>query len=240
MEHSGYIALGLDLGRSGKTAFSALEGADFHVRQCFNHAISSISAPDVEQELVKICGLLQPQLILVEADGPGGVFSEFVMQHHPELPLMTVYTGHPALPLMLWQDIILAEQEYLNIRAEMYWIVRLLLRDSRLMFQYEDPELFAQLTSTQWDADKGHGDRIRIVPKKMMRINYYHSELEGNPGSRSPDKADALALSCLAYAILYSEEHAGRQHGTQSDDIIEPEEAGFFPIGMCPDIFEEA
>lgn len=240
MDHNGYLTLGLDLGRSGKTAFSALEGADFHVRQCFNHAISSISAPDVELELVKICGLLQPQIILVEADGPGGVFSEFVMQHHPEIPLLTVHTGYPAMPLLLWHDIILAEQEYLNIRAEMYWIVRLLLRDSRLMFQYEDPELFAQLTSTQWDADKGHGDKIRIVPKKMMRINYYHSELEGNPGSRSPDKADALALSCLAYAILYSEDHAGRHQGEQSDDIIEPEEPGFFPIGLCPDIFEEA
>ena len=240
MEHNGYLVLGLDLGRSGKTAFSGLEGADFHVRQCFSHAISSISAPDVETELVKICGLLNPQLIVVEADGPGGVFAEYVMLHHPEIPLFTVHTGHPPIPLMLWHDIVLTEQEYVNIRAEMYWIVRLLLRDSRLMFQYEDPELFAQLTSTQWDADKIRGDRIRIIPKKMMRINYYHSELEGNPGSRSPDKADALALSCLAYAILYSEDHAGRQKGEQPDEIIEPEEAGFFPIGLSPDIFEEA
>lgn len=240
MEANNYMALGLDLGRSGKTAFSCVEGADFHLRQCFSHAISSISAPDVEMELVKINSLLNPSLIVVEGDGPGGVFAEYAMLHHPELPLFTVFTGHPAIPLMLWQDIVLSEQEYINIRAEMYWIVRLLLRDSRLMFQYEDPELFAQLTSTQWDADKTRGDRIRIVPKKMMKISYYHSELEGNPGSRSPDKADALALSCLAYAILYSEGSAGRGTGEQSDDIIEPEEPGFFPIGLCPDIFEDA
>ncbi len=240
MERDGYMALGLDLGRSGKTAFSCVTGLDFQLRQCFSHTISSISAPDVETELVKINRLLSPDLIVVEGDGPGGVFAEFVMLHHPEIPLYTVFTGHPALSLALWDENVLSEQEYINIRAEMYWIVHLLLKNARLMFQYEDAELFAQLTSTQWDADKARGDRIRIVPKKMMKISYYHSELEGNPGSRSPDKADALALSCLAYAILYTDDNAGRQKGGQSDDIIEPEEPGFFPIGLCPDIFEDA
>ena len=217
MEHNGFMALGLDLGRSGKTAFSCVEGVNFNLRQCFSHAISSISAPDVETELVKINSLLSPNLIVVEGDGPGGVFAEYVMLHHPELPLFTVFTGHPAMPLMLWQDIVLSEQEYINIRAEMYWIVRLLLRDSRLKFQYEDPELFAQLTSTQWDADKTRGDRIRILPKKQMRISYYHSELEGNPGSRSPDKADATVMAwfsgakAITHAPQWSQEQGGRR-----------------------------
>ena len=240
MENSGIITvLGLDLGRSGKTAFSGLSGPNFRVRQVFQHAISSISAPEVEKELVKIYGMMMPQLIVLESNGPGGVFAEFVIQNHPSLPISMVDTSMPAFTLNIWDDIVLSDREYLNIRAQMYWIVRLLLRDNRLKFPYEDAELFAQLTSTQWDADKGHGEKIRIVPKKMMKINYYHSELEGNPGSRSPDKADALALSCLAYAILFDQQAGQQKGGDQQDEIIDPLVDGEFPIGLTADLFED-
>ena len=232
-------ALGLDLGRSGKTAFSCLAGPDFRVRQIFQHAISSISAPEVEKELLKVYALMLPQLIVLESNGPGGVFAEFAMMHNPGLPIFMVDTSTPGFTLSLWDEKTLSEKEFLNIRAEMYWIVRLLLRDSRLKFGFEDPELFAQLSSTRWDADKGHGEKIKILPKSTMKINYYHSELEGNPGSRSPDKADALALSALAYALLYTEQAAGRSSGEQQDEIIDPLVDGMFPIGMTTDLFEE-
>jgi len=232
------ITLGLDLGRSGKTAFSVIEGENFMVRQLLNYAISSISGPDVEKELLKFYGIYNPQVILLEANGPGGVFAEYVLKNSPSLPLITVDTSMPPIPLGLWNDIVLSEKEFLNIRAEMYWILHLLFRDQRLKLQYEDPELFAQLTSTQWGVDKTYGEKIRILPKKTMRINYYHSELEGDPGSKSPDKADALALSSFAYTLLYTEQDGS--HGQEETaEMIEPTEDGFFPIGLSPDIYEE-
>lgn len=225
---------GLDLGRSSKTAFNILGGEGWDLRCLHMEDASSISAPEVERILNTLNGQFQPQVIIVEANGPGGVFAEFAVKNNPNLPLYTVYPDQPAYILQLWNNIVLHEREFLNIRAEMYFILRYLFRDNKIALPYEDPELFAQLTSTYWDSDKARADKIRLTPKKMMRISSHSSELEGYDFSRSPDKADALALAALGYALLMQEELESSGGGdAQQEEIVEPslENLGFFPIG---------
>lgn len=221
------ISIGCDLGRSGKTVITAIEGEKFKLRLVQSLIVSSISAPEVESMLANVHATIGGQIVLVESTGPGGVFADYIAKNRPGIPIYTVDTSLPAIDLALWNDIVLTEKEFSNIRAEMFWIVRLLFRDQRISLPSEDPELFAQLSSMRWDLDKSRGERIRIEPKKYMKISYAASELEGYSASRSPDKADALALAVLGYTFLAQNE--GKENVV--DEIIEPEVDGFFPIG---------
>ncbi len=226
------VSLGVDLGRSGKTAFSVLAGDEtWHTRVLHMEDISSISAPEAERILNVLNSQYQPNIIIIEANGPGGVLAEFAVKNNPNLPLYAVFPDHPALDIYLWNDIVMTEREFLNLRAQNYFIIRYLFRDNRIVLPYEDPELFAQLTSTYWEADRIHSDKIKLTAKKQLRFSSHGSELEGYDFSRSPDKADALALAALGYAMLMQDEHAGSSGEAQEEEIIEPFSDGFFPIG---------
>ena len=232
-------ALGCDIGRSGKTAFSCVEetgvGNSWTLRQCMQTSIVGISAPEVEQHIVRWFSILNPAIVVMEGNGPGGPASDYIILNNPQIPLLVVDTGLPGLDVPIWNNVVLSEKEFANVRAEMYWVVKLLLKERRLKFAYEDAELFGQLSSLPWELDKTKGERIKIASKRGLKLNYYHSELEGNPGSRSPDKADALALSCFGYAMV-----VGQTVGKKDDDdgIYMPDQDGFFPIGHV-DLIEE-
>lgn len=225
---------GLDLGRSGKTAFNILAGEGWNIHCIHMEDVSSISAPEAERILNVLNAQYQPAVIIIEANGPGGVLAEFAVKNNPNLPLFTVYPDQPCFTIHLWNQIVLTDREFVNIRAEMYFILRYLFRDNKITLPYEDPELFAQLTSTYWQADKNKADKIQLTPKKMMRISSHSSELEGYDFSRSPDKADALALAALGYALLMQDEITAGSGEAQEEEIIEPdfEHLGFFPVGL--------
>lgn len=227
------ISLGVDLGRSSKSAFCVIEGFGWQkLKMVHLEALSSISAPEVEKITNELCYRFGVNLAVVESNGPGGVFAEFAMLHNPQLPLFSVDVGEPPIPLQLWDDLRMDEREYYNIRAENYFIVRHLFRAGKLKLAFEDTELFAQLTATYWDTDKTRSDKIKLMPKKNMRMSDFASELEGVQFSRSPDKADALALACLGYAILMQDELASQQGG-QMDEIMQPTVEGYFDIGRA-------
>ena len=227
------IVMATDAGRSGKTAFNILVGTGWNVRCVHMEDHSSISAPDIERYINSLNAQFSPEIIMIEGNGPGGVIAEFSYKNNPNLPMFIIYPDHPPIRLALWENIVLSEMEYVNIRAEMYFILRYLFRDNRIILPYEDPELFAQLTSTYWQADKNKSDRIQLTPKKMLRFSSHSSELEGYDFSRSPDKADALTLAALGYALLMQEEAAANSGESQEEEIIQPdlEHLGFFPIG---------
>jgi hypothetical protein len=227
--------LGLDLGRSGKTATSILTGSRFRVTCDYMDAVPSISAIDV----VTNVGMLyedypEIDLILLESNGPGGVFAEFAKEKHPQWPIVTVDTSHPAFDLWLWDEQRLTPNEFLNIRAEMYWLARLFFKDRRIKLSREDPEFMTQMASTPWDFDKQRNDRIYLPSKRTINIQYRYSELEGETGSRSPDKADSFCLALLAFCLLSQEEvNSGP---VAEDEIYQPEHEGFFNIGVLGDL----
>ena len=222
---------GCDLARSGKSAFSVLAGQDWKVRLVHLSALQSVSGPDVEARLCQLHYQYNPALWVLELNGPGGVFADFVTKNHPEIPLATVDVSLPPIDLLLWKDIPISAAEYLNLRAAMYFIVRLMLRDKRLTFISEDAELFAQLSSTWWEPDRSRAEKIKLVNKKSLKFAQGVSELEGFNFSKSPDKADSLALAAFGFAVLAQEE---RGEGEAEEDFIcQPDFPGFFPIGKA-------
>lgn len=229
-----YISMGTDIARSGQSAFCVLAGVDWHVRMIHLSSIASVTAPEVEAVLVSVAMRYEPHVIVLESNGPGAMFADFVAKNQPGLALATIDTSLPATPLPLWGSLELTAKEILNIRTEMHWIVRLLLRDRRLTFDKEDEELFAQLSSMTWDYDRIRGDRIALISKRNLRLPH-GSELEVEPFSRSPDKADALALAALGYAALQQRDLPATVE--IEEDIIQPEFEGFYDIGRAG-IFE--
>ena len=72
-----------------------------------------------------------------------------------------------------------------------------------------------------------------------MRFSSHVSELEGYDFSRSPDKADALALASLGYALLMQEIISDAQGPTQQEEeIIDPLIDGMFAVGATDIEFE--
>jgi hypothetical protein len=226
-----FKVLGVDLGRSGKTSFCIIEGTDWELLCPYLKAISSISAPEVDQHVVNLHSMHNFDLICIEQNGPGGTFAEFFYRDHPSVPMITVDTSAGPLLLPLWGELELSEKELINIRAEMYWIVRLLFKEQHIKLLEEDAELFAQLSSLRWDYDKNKNERIYMLTKRKFTYSRQMSELDAEPFSRSPDKADSLALAALAYAIcmlLAKQQEAG--DGENNDEIVLPLVDGFFNI----------
>ena len=223
-----------DLGRTGKTAFCALQGDNFFLRCIHMEAISSISAPEVETHLKSLHSTYRPAIIVMEINGPGGVFIDFAMKNTPDLPIVAVDTSLPAVQIPLWNDITLGGEEFQNIRAEMYWILRLLFRDQRIKFPREDAELWSQLSTIKWTFDENKKDRIQLESKKHMRLAQYRSEL-GPAFSSSPDKADSLALASLGYAVMQAEVAIAQTTGEEVDEVISPDIGfeGFIPLGKA-------
>lgn len=225
--------MGIDAGRSGKTALFLLAGtSDWRARMIHLSAIADITGPEIESAVTKVCAQFSPHIMVMESEGPGGVLADYIIKNNSNLPIFTVDTSQPASEIFLWNDIRLSDKDIYNIRAEMYWIVHLLLRDGRLKFPYEDVELWSQLTSTRWDLDIRKNEKIILQSKRHMKIDYQASELEGYNFSRSPDKADAAALAVLGYAVLMQQEH-GSSEGEQEEEIVDPIVDGIFDIGRA-------
>ena len=229
------IAIGLDAGTSGKSAIAVLKGNSWDEVHCVAlEAAQSIADPDLEALLVRYCEHYNPNVVIMEENGPGAVFAGYIERNNPTIPLATI-NPQLALPenyeLVLWDDIRITGLELLNIRASMCWILRLMFRDKRIILHFDDEELIAQLGTLRWDHDTVKGDKIYMIPKRKLRFK--NSELDEEPFSRSPDKADSLALAALGYAILMQQENVEIDMGerTAEEDIIDPIIPGMFEVG---------
>ena len=221
--------VGLDLGGSGTTVLTPLIGEQWQVRLLPQIALRSVSPQEVEGHLLTLLGLYQPRVMLAEWNGPGSVFLQYVTERHPSLPIVGVDTGLAAIPLTLWNGLQMHPLEFLNIRAQMYWLIRLLYRDKQITAVKEDAELFAQLSTIRWEFDRQYKDRIQIKPKREMGV-FYTSSLGEISIARSPDKADSLCLAALAYALCQNE---ASTITAQYDEIVQPDVEGYFPLGKA-------
>jgi hypothetical protein len=75
-------------------------------------------------------------------------------------------------------------EQYVNLRAEGYWLLRERFREGNIDIDPSDDDLAAQLTAIRY---KRSGGRIQIESKEEMRRR----------GVSSPDKADAVMLAFL-------------------------------------------
>ena len=230
------ITLGVDLGRAGKTAFCVLTGNEQFTIHCPHlSALSSVSSPQVEESLMTMYGRFTPDVIVLENNGPGGIFVDYLLHHHQELlsRIISIDTSLPPLELELWNDLKLSAKELLNVRAEMYWLTRLLFKERRITLSEEDEELFAQLSTIAWDWDTTRNDKIYIISKRKLNLRTM-SELGGELFSKSPDKADSLALAALGYAIVV-QEFLTKTSEEQEEEFTQPLEGyeGFFDIGRA-------
>lgn len=226
--------LGLDAGVAGYSSICVLQGNKWDVQCVSVEAVHSINGPDLEALLARYHAKYQPRLVVMEQNGPGATLGPYFQRNQPQIPLATVDVVLP-LPedyeLLLWDDIRINNLLVLNIRATMYWILRLLFRDQKIKLMFDDEELEIQLGTLRWDNDPTRGDKIYMLNKKKLKFK--SSELDSEPFSKSPDKADSLALAVLGYSILMQQE-VGEDgevtQGIEEDDIIDPITEGFFQL----------
>jgi len=226
--------IGLDLGTSGKTAMSIVDGEDFFLTLKKLDVLESTHAPDVERHLNMLCSQWNPHVVLMELNGPGGVFADYVIENRPHIPLATIDVGL-ALPeggdVILWEDSYrLSSREHINIRMSMYMNLRLLFREKRIKLYKDIPELASQLSTLRWDHDPNRGDKLYMISKKKLKLKNL-SDLDDEPFSKSPDMADSLALACFAYALLYQqhlEDEAGEPE--EVNEIYDPKVPGYFDL----------
>jgi hypothetical protein len=143
-----------------------------------------------KMDLMQLCGTIknlydtatvmnQPSEIMVDVIGIGsGVVDRLREQ---DLPVRGVNVAEsPA-----------SKKNYLNLRAELWWSMRewLAARDCRLP---DDDELIAELISPSYTYTSS--GKIKIEPKEKMKKR----------GIKSPDKADALALTMASSAASFS------------------------------------
>ena len=175
------IVWGLDVARFGG------DNSALCVRQG-NTVLDLVTFPSMD--LMQLCGAVknkfddatvmeQPQEILVDVIGLGsGVVDRLAEQN---LPVRGVNVAEaPA-----------TKKNYLNLRAELWFAVKdwLTKRDCRIP---EDDELAAELASPQYKYTSS--GKIKIESKDEMRKR----------GIKSPDKADALALTMASSAASFS------------------------------------
>lgn len=227
------ISLGLDLGRSGQTIPIILGGDQWKLRLLHIETMRSVSAPFVEERVNTLYSIYTPGIIVIESNGPGGVFIDYLIKHNSSLPVVGVDTSVPPTDLdgiELWgEGMIINAKEFYNVRAAMYWLTKLLFRDRRITLPREDTELFAQLSTIMWMENR-LTSKIQIDPKKGMKT--FKSDLGEMDSTRSPDKADAFCLAALGYALIYQDVLTP---AAQVDEVTEPPEelAGFFPLGQA-------
>lgn len=227
-------SLGVDLGKTGNTVPVVLSGDNWRLRLIHIEKLKYNSAPRVESHINQLYAQYNPDIIVIESNGPGWVLIDYLAKNNSSLPLAGIDTSLPPDDLdelPLWEDLAIHAKEFYNIRAAMYWITKLIFKDQRVKLYKEDTELFAQLSGIYW-GEHPTNSKIRIQPKKSMKT--FESELGSLESTRSPDKADAFCLAALGYALSYRETHvAGR--GNTTDEIIEPPDGleGFFDIGRA-------
>lgn len=221
--------VGVDLGTSGKSAICVVRGDLFKVKCIFLEAVQSIAGPDLEAMIDRVSRQFHPSIVLMELNGPGAVFADYITRNKPYIPLATVDTSLP-LPegytIPLWDEIEVNHKLVLNVRAAMYWILRLFFRDQRTRIYKDDEELFAQLSVLRWDNDNARGDKIFMISKRKLRFTT--SDLDEEPFSKSPDKADALALAHFAYVLAEQQGMESQASDEGHEEIIDPTTEGFF------------
>lgn len=82
-----------------------------------------------------------------------------------------------------WSDLI-GDMPLRNRRAELYWALRLLLRDKRLILPREFGPVWSELTQIRYSYDPASG-KLTIEPKDKIKERI----------GRSPDHADAVTLA---------------------------------------------
>lgn len=226
--------LGLDAGVAGYSSICVLQGNGWDVICPKIEAIHSIAGPDLELTLARYNAYYSPKLVVMEQNGPGATLGPYFERNQPQIPLATVDVALP-LPddyeLLLWEDQRITHEIVLNIRAAMYWILRLMFRDQKIKLWFDDEELEVQLGTIRWENDQVRGDKIYMVNKKKLKFK--SSELDSEPFSKSPDKADSLALAILSYSILMQQEiddDTKINQDTDEREIIDPIAAGFFQL----------
>lgn len=85
------------------------------------------------------------------------------------------------------------KEQYVNLRAEGYWLLRERFREGNIDIDPQDEDLAAQLAAIKY---KRSGGRIQIESKEEMRKR----------GVSSPDDADAVMLSFLDVGVEAEEE----------------------------------
>ena len=141
-------------------------------------------------DLMQLCGAVkniydsatsmnQPQEILVDVIGLGSGVVDRLSELNLPVRGVTVAES-PA-----------SRRNYLNLRAELWFAIKdwLTKRDCRLP---QDDELIAELTSPQYTYTSA--GKIKIEAKEQMRKR----------GIKSPDKADALALTMASTAATFT------------------------------------
>lgn len=231
-------SIGLDAGTSGYSAISVFQGNDWNEVNCVSlEAIKGIDPPDLEMLVLRYCTHYKPNIVIMEENGPGYVFAGYLEKHGSAIPLATI-NPQAQLPdnyeINLWNNIVISSAEFKDVKAAMCWILRLLFRDNRIRLWFDDDELIAQLGTLRWDNDPMRGDKIFMVSKRKLKFK--SSELDTEPFSKSPDKADSLALAALGYATLMQQENETvNPDEVQQEDIIDPIIPGMFTVSELTD-----
>lgn len=225
---------GIDAGTSGKSSICILQGNGWDMYCPVIEAIQSISAPDLESVIARHHAVYNPKIMIMELNGPGATLGPYIEKNQPQIPLATVDVSLP-LPeeysLWLWDEIEVSHRIVLNVRAAMYWVLRLAFRDQKIKLHFDDEELEVQLGTLRWDNDNARGDKIYMLSKKKLKFK--SSELDSEPFSKSPDKADSLALAILGYTILMQQQLGDDDEIRQDVDegeIFDPTHDGFFQL----------
>lgn len=185
------IVWGLDVARQGsdKSALAKRQGNTVLEVKTFG-----------DMDLMELCGAIQveydacsamsrPDEVCIDVIGLGaGVYDR--LRELGEVPVVGVNVAEAAS----------VKGTYLNLRAELWFAIRdwLMRRDCRLP---QDEQLYAELIAPQYDFNSA--GKIRLESKEKMRRR----------GVKSPDRADALALTFASAGAVFSGTGAGGWSG---------------------------
>lgn len=170
--------LGVDVGHFGpdKTVWAIREG----------NALKSIktasrtSIPDVVEKTSQISKYEQIEGKNIRIDGVGlGAGAVDYLRHQEKLDVYNVISGGKPL------ERVDNYYTFRNLRSQIWWEFSQMLREGIISIDFEDVELFAELTSVRYEIV---GDKMISIEKK--------SDLKKRLG-RSPDKADAVIYAFM-------------------------------------------
>jgi len=96
---------------------------------------------------------------------------------------------------------------FVMIRDELYWRIRCLFEDGDIAIPPDDDELEGELSLLKYDDEAGSG-KIKVLSKKDAE---YRKEMISKLGYKSPNRADALALTCFkSYSSLLNRKKVQR------------------------------
>lgn len=178
---SGIPALGVDVANSEAGDEAAIaEGVGSWLR-----SVDSFACPDANQLGAKVAREyiekrgFNPLQVGVDAIGVGaGTVNELKRLGYS---ILAIESAAAPLERLYRRDAVQMEEEFSNLRSQMWWWLRVELErpDSDLVFP-DDEELFAQLVEPKW---KMRGNKIAVEAK---------DDIKKRLGGKSPNKADAV------------------------------------------------